>query len=157
MTPEERIVWEQLRANRLGVHFRRQQPLAPCIVDFYCHQARLVVEIDGSPHRQQQGYDQLRDSYLARCGIRVLRLAKSFGPQLSELGDLRDPRRVGAPALTLALPLRGRATARSRSCPIPLTPFPKTGRGEQKQILPVQPLEDQRNVKTLERASLRPA
>src|SRR5215471_840383 len=75
MTPEERIVWQELRGNRLGVHFRRQQPLAPYIVDFYCHQARLVVEIDGSPHRQQQGYDRLRDAYLARFGIRVLRLA----------------------------------------------------------------------------------
>jgi very-short-patch-repair endonuclease len=75
MTPEERIVWQELRGNRLGVHFRRQQPLAPYIVDFYCHQARLVVEIDGSPHRQQQGYDQVRDSYLARFGIRVLRVA----------------------------------------------------------------------------------
>jgi very-short-patch-repair endonuclease len=75
MTPEERIVWQELRGNRLGVHFRRQQPLAPYIVDFYCHQARLVVEIDGSPHRHQQGYDHLRDAYLARFGIRVLRVA----------------------------------------------------------------------------------
>ena len=74
MTPEERIMWQELRGNRLGVHFRRQQPLAPYIVDFYCHHLRLVVEIDGSPHRQQQGYDRLRDSYLVRLGIRVLRL-----------------------------------------------------------------------------------
>jgi very-short-patch-repair endonuclease len=75
MTPEEQLVWQELRGNRLGVHFRRQHPLAPYIVDFYCHQARLVVEIDGSPHRQQQGYDRLRDAYLARFGIRMLRLA----------------------------------------------------------------------------------
>jgi very-short-patch-repair endonuclease len=75
MTPEERIVWQELRGNRLGVHFRRQQPLAPYIVDFYCHQARLVVEIDGSPHRRQQGYDHQRDAYMTRIGIRVLRVA----------------------------------------------------------------------------------
>ena len=75
MTPEEQLVWQELRGNRLAVHFRRQHPLAPYIVDFYCHQARLVVEIDGSPHRQQQGYDRLRDAYLARFGIRMLRLA----------------------------------------------------------------------------------
>jgi very-short-patch-repair endonuclease len=74
MTPEERILWQELRGNRLGVHFRRQQPLAPYIVDDYCHQARLMVELDGSPHRKQQGYDELRDAYLARFGIRVLRL-----------------------------------------------------------------------------------
>jgi very-short-patch-repair endonuclease len=74
MTPEERIVWQEVRGNRLGVHFRRQHPLPPYIVDFYCHQARLMVELDGSPHRQQQGYDKARDAYLARCGIRVLRM-----------------------------------------------------------------------------------
>jgi very-short-patch-repair endonuclease len=74
MTSEERIVWQQVRGNRLGVHFRRPPPLPPYIVDFYCHRARLVVELDGSPHRQQQGYDHLRDSYLARFGIRLLRV-----------------------------------------------------------------------------------
>ena len=75
MTPEERVIWNELRGNRLGAHFRRQQPLAPYIVDFYCHAAHLVVEIDGSPHRAQQGYDRVRDDYFKRCGIRVLRLS----------------------------------------------------------------------------------
>jgi very-short-patch-repair endonuclease len=49
--------------------------LAPYIVNFYCHAARLAVEIDGSPHRAQQGYDRMRDDYFMRCGIRVLRLS----------------------------------------------------------------------------------
>ena len=75
MTPEERVIWRELRGNRLGAHFRRQQVLAPYIVDFYCHAARLVVEIDGSPHREQQGYDGVRDEYFKRCGIRVLRVS----------------------------------------------------------------------------------
>jgi very-short-patch-repair endonuclease len=75
MTPEERVIWQELRGNRLAAHFRRQQVLAPYIVDFYCHAARLVVEIDGSPHRAQQGYDRVRDDYFRRCGIRVLRLS----------------------------------------------------------------------------------
>jgi very-short-patch-repair endonuclease len=75
MTPEERVIWQELRGNRLGAHFRRQQVLAPYIVDFYCHAARLVVEIDGSPHRAQQGYDRMRDEYFMRCGIWVLRLS----------------------------------------------------------------------------------
>jgi very-short-patch-repair endonuclease len=74
MTPEERVIWNELRGNRLGAHFRRQQPLAPYIVGFYCHAAHLVVEIDGSPHREQQGYDRMRDDYLMRRGIRVLRI-----------------------------------------------------------------------------------
>ena len=75
MTPEECVVWQELRGNRLEAHFRRQQVLAPYIVDFYCHSARLVVEIDGSPHREQPGYDRIRDDYLRRHGIRVLRLS----------------------------------------------------------------------------------
>jgi very-short-patch-repair endonuclease len=75
MTPEERVIWNELRGNRLGAHFRRQQPLAPYIVDFYCHSVHLVVEIDGSPHREQQGYDRMRDDYLMRRGIQVLRLS----------------------------------------------------------------------------------
>jgi very-short-patch-repair endonuclease len=77
MTPEERAIWLELRGNRLGAHFRRQQVLAPYIVDFYCHAARLVVEIDGSPHREQQGYDRMRDDYLRRHSIRVLRLSNA--------------------------------------------------------------------------------
>jgi len=77
MTPEERVIWQELRGNRLGAHFRRQQVLAPYIVDFYCHAARLVVEIDGSPHREQQGYDKMRDDYFGRCAIRVLRLSNA--------------------------------------------------------------------------------
>ena len=48
--------------------------LAPYIVDFYCHAARLAVEIDGGPHREQQGYDRMRDDYFRRLGIRVLRV-----------------------------------------------------------------------------------
>ena len=51
--------------------------LAPYIVDFYYHAARLVVEIDGSPHREQQGYDRMRDEYFRRLGIRVLRLSNA--------------------------------------------------------------------------------
>jgi len=50
MTPAEKILWEELRANKLGVHFRRQQVIAGFIVDFYCHRAGLVVEVDGDIH-----------------------------------------------------------------------------------------------------------
>ena len=49
MTPSERKLWARLRAGRLeGIHFRRQQVIEPYIVDFYCHQAALVIEVDGS-------------------------------------------------------------------------------------------------------------
>jgi very-short-patch-repair endonuclease len=47
MTPAEKILWQELRGNKLGVHFRRQQVIAGFIVDFYCHKAGLVIELDG--------------------------------------------------------------------------------------------------------------
>jgi very-short-patch-repair endonuclease len=47
MTPAEKLLWQEVRANKLGVRFRRQQVIQGFIVDFYCHQAGLVVEVDG--------------------------------------------------------------------------------------------------------------
>src|SRR3972149_3006786 len=57
MTPAEKILWQELRANKLGVHFRRQQVVAGFIVDFYCHKAGLVIEVDGDIHDLQQEED----------------------------------------------------------------------------------------------------
>ena len=75
MTPEERLLWKHLRANRLeGYHFRRQQIIDGYIVDFYCHAAGLVVEIDGGYHQRQVEYDGTRDAVLAARGLRVLRI-----------------------------------------------------------------------------------
>jgi len=75
MTREERILWQQLRTNRLqGFHFRRQQVIAGFIADFYCHAAGLVVEMDGGIHQQQAEYDAERDRVLATLGLRILRV-----------------------------------------------------------------------------------
>jgi very-short-patch-repair endonuclease len=75
MTREERILWQQLRTNRLqGFHFRRQQVIAGFITDFYCHAAGLVVEMDGGIHQQQAEYDAERDRVLAARGLRILRI-----------------------------------------------------------------------------------
>ena len=65
MTPAEKILWEELRANKLGVHFRRQQVISGFIVDFYCHKAALVLEVDGDVHDLQQEEDAgpLRPAY----------------------------------------------------------------------------------------------
>ena len=54
MTPAEKILWQEVRAKKLGVHFRRQQIIAGFIVDFYCHKGVLVVEVDGDIHDLQQ-------------------------------------------------------------------------------------------------------
>ena len=75
MTPEEKILWQHLRANRLsGFHFRRQQIIDGFIADFYCHAAALVIEIDGGIHEQQAEYDAERDKVLSARGLRLLRI-----------------------------------------------------------------------------------
>jgi len=73
MTPAEKILWEELRANKLGVHFRRQQVIEGFIVDFYCHKAALVIEVDGDIHDLQQEEDARRENVLSELGLRILR------------------------------------------------------------------------------------
>ena len=73
MTPAEKILWQELRANKLGFHFRRQQVIAGFIVDFYCHKAALVIEVDGDIHDLQQEEDERRDKVLREMGLRVVR------------------------------------------------------------------------------------
>ena len=74
MTPEERILWQRLRGNRLrGLHFRRHQVIDGFVADFYCHAAALVVEVDGPIHAQQADYDRDRDKVLRKRGFRILR------------------------------------------------------------------------------------
>ena len=76
MTAGEKLLWERLRANRLlGLHFRRQQVIGGFIVDFYCHAAALVIEVDGGIHQRQIAYDEERDRVLSARGLRVLRFS----------------------------------------------------------------------------------
>lgn len=75
MTPEETILWQYLRANRFNnLHFRRQQIIDGFIVDFYCHSAKLIIEVDGEIHQQQVEYDAERDQILSARGLRLLRI-----------------------------------------------------------------------------------
>jgi very-short-patch-repair endonuclease len=77
MSPPEVIVWEMLRANRLdGIRFRRQHPIGPYILDFYCSAAQLAVEVDGAGHdiAERVQRDERREAWLAERGIRVLRI-----------------------------------------------------------------------------------
>jgi very-short-patch-repair endonuclease len=75
MTPEEKILWQYIRNNRLnGLHFRRQQIIDGFIVDFYCHAVGLVVEVDGEIHEQQVEYDLERDKVISSRGLCVLRV-----------------------------------------------------------------------------------
>ena len=75
-SPAEAKIWKALRNHNLDGHkFRRQHPLGPYIVDFYCHEANLVVELDGRSHDAQLEYDAARTAWLESQGCRVLRFS----------------------------------------------------------------------------------
>ena len=74
MTACEKILWERLKGKQiLGLRFRRQHPIFIFIVDFYCHEARLVVEIDREIHDQQTEYDDGRTAEMEQFYIEVIR------------------------------------------------------------------------------------
>ena len=75
-TDAEVRLWRRLRNRQLdGVKFRRQHPVGPYIVDFYCHEANLAIELDGSGHQDpgQADYDRTRSAELQSMGITVIR------------------------------------------------------------------------------------
>ena len=72
----ERLMWQLLRnRQRCNQKFRREHPLGIYTADFYCVQAKLVVEVDGASHQsdEAQQYDSVRDQWMKEQGIRVLR------------------------------------------------------------------------------------
>ncbi|MBP8972550.1 MAG: endonuclease domain-containing protein [Anaerolineae bacterium] len=75
-TPAEDLLWQRLRRKQLGVCFRRQHSIDRFIVDFYCAEASLVVEIDGPIHDQPNA-DAERQAVLEGLGLRVLRVSNA--------------------------------------------------------------------------------
>jgi very-short-patch-repair endonuclease len=76
MTRAEILLWRYLKAHRLdGLAFRRQTPIGRYMVDFVCHSAQLIVELDGETHDfdARQQYDAVRDRWLASRGYYVMR------------------------------------------------------------------------------------
>ena len=76
MTPAEIELWKQLKSKQiLGLRFRRQHPIDIFIVDFYCHNVKLVIELDGGIHSNPENkeYDDNRTAELERHGIKVIR------------------------------------------------------------------------------------
>lgn len=75
-TPSEERLWHALR-NRAagGLKFRRQVPFGSYIVDFYCAEKRLVVEVDGGVHDSQVAYDSERTAWLESNGLKVIRVS----------------------------------------------------------------------------------
>lgn len=72
----EQLLWSKLRSKQLdGIKFRRQHPIEPYIVDFYCATTKLAIELDGRSHDEKLDYDQARTEAIQHQGIRVLRIA----------------------------------------------------------------------------------
>ena len=107
LTLPEVLLWGQLRGRRLGgARFRRQHPIGPYILDFYCEAARLAVEVDGEghDHPDQIRHDARRTEWLALRGIEVWRIParEVFENMDGVLEGLKQRVCVGAPP-----PLRG--------------------------------------------------
>ena len=77
MTEAEEILWERLRKKQLGVRFKAQHPIERFIADFYCHQSKLVIEVDGEIHKYQKEYDDGREAEIEKYEIKILRFTNS--------------------------------------------------------------------------------
>jgi len=76
MTEPEIILWSQLKNKQIGGHkFRRQYSMGPYILDFYCPEKKLAIEVDGGGHFTKDGmaYDQVRESVIGQFGVHFLR------------------------------------------------------------------------------------
>ncbi len=125
MTPAEEILWKELRGRRFaGFKFRRQYTYGPFIVDFYCVDAALAVELDGETHVGRETRDQQRAVWLEGRGLKVLRFYNH---------DLYDDKEVVLETIYRACERR-RGVGTSRLTPSPPTPLPQ--RGEGRPIVP---------------------
>jgi len=78
MTDAEITLWLHLRKKQVnGIQFFRQRPIGNYIVDFYAPDSKLVIEVDGGQHFEDEGlaYDEVRDSHLRGLGLNVLRFS----------------------------------------------------------------------------------
>ena len=113
-TPGEDRLWQALRRRQIdGFRFRRQHALGQFIVDFYCARARLVIEVDGPVHQYVSDQDRVRQDFLERLGLQVLRFTND-----QVAGDLQNVLAAIGDALTLGT-----------SPPAAATPSPPAERG----------------------------
>ena len=77
-TKAEKIIWELLRNRKfMDLKFRRQHVIEGFVLDFYCHELRLGLEIDGSVHLKKKEYDALRQNIIESEGITIIRIANN--------------------------------------------------------------------------------
>ena len=111
-TEAERKLWSQLRRRQLeGFRFRRQQPMGRYVVDFFCAEAQLIVEVDGGQHATESG---LRQRWLEARGYRVIRFWNNDVLGNTEGVLLAISEALTAPPPSLTLPLKGGGKKRMR-------------------------------------------
>ena len=79
MTEPEKRLWGILRNHQLGVKFRRQHGIGHYIVDFYCPELKLIIEVDGESHFSEdaQAYDKIRDKFMLELGLTTIRITNT--------------------------------------------------------------------------------
>ena len=102
LTDCERLLWQRLRNRQLGgFKFRRQYPLPPYVLDFYCADLRLAIELDGGQHFSDEALhrDAERNRYLERYGIRVIRFSNRevLGQMPEVLAEILRQAEIAAP------------------------------------------------------------
>lgn len=105
LSPPELALWAALKGRQLGGYaFRRQHPVEPYILDFYCEAARLAVEVDGAGHSTPDAirYDERRDEFLKGRGIDTLRLSAALilRDRSAALATILEELRRRAPSVT---------------------------------------------------------
>lgn len=98
-TPAEAVLWRSLKNRQLeGKRFRRQYSIGNYILDFYCQEEKLAIELDGAHHFTEEGikYDKIREEYLNSIGIRILRFenAAVFNFHESVLDTIKNNFRI---------------------------------------------------------------
>ena len=95
LTDAEKLLWSKIKSRQIkGYQFFRQKPIDKYIVDFYCKEARLVIEIDGGQHYEDENIekDKIRDAELRKFGLRAMRFTnldvlKNINGVLSKIYD----------------------------------------------------------------------
>jgi very-short-patch-repair endonuclease len=86
MSLPEKMLWSRIRAGRLGYMIRRQYPIGPYIADFYIHELRICIEVDGKDHEFREEKDARRDQYFEEQGIETIRIsARSIFSHLDDV------------------------------------------------------------------------
>ena len=140
MTDAERVLWREVRAHRFaGLKFKRQEPLGLYVVDLVCYEAKLIIELDGGHHADQQEADAERTRWLESRGFRVIRfwnndVLTNIAGVMQELEGELNPLRPSPSPLSPALSRERRGRVKDDQAVTDAkkklrTPSPLTGEG----------------------------